>query len=316
MNYGHLSTIKDKKYGFGAHLNDKQGTLLELPLVIVLLRQDAHSGNHCLRTIARERLSLQTSINVTPVFFRKNAIVHQKKDLEKRIVLNDLTIHSANDARILYGKRSHSAKMFCYTKFVFECLLNTIMKQYHYELYHHLDSWYASAENLKLVHRANRLFYTTLKANRLVSLTNADGYIHLDAMDWTPERCIHGVLVRLQKVPFPVRLFKLVATNSDIDWVITNNLDSMLTTQAVQDANDVRWQVEALHRGLKQLTGIERCQCRKARSQRNHLACCYHAWLSLNVHAKRVGKTLYQIRTDLFRDYLRSELANPHICAL
>ena len=39
------------------------------------------------------------------------------------------------------------------------------------------DSWYASANNLKLVHRAGRIFYTTLKANRLVSLGKAAGYI-------------------------------------------------------------------------------------------------------------------------------------------
>jgi len=178
------------------------------------------------------------------------------------------------------------------------------------------DTWYASADNLKLVHRAGRIFYTTLKANRLVSLDKAEGYIHLDEIDWTAERLVQGVMVRLHKVPFAVRLFKLVATNGDIDWLITNDPDSTLTTQVAQDANDVRWQVEELHRGLKQLTGSERCQCRKARSQRNHLACCYHAWLSLKVHARRLGKTLYQVRTDLFRDYLRAELASPHIHAL
>jgi len=178
------------------------------------------------------------------------------------------------------------------------------------------DSWYASADNLKLVHRSGRIFYTTLKANRLVSLDKAEGYIHLADIDWTPERLKYGVQVRLQKVPFDVRLFKLVATNGDIDWVVTNDLDSTLTVQAVQDVNDVRWQVEELHRGLKQLTGTEQCQCRKARSQRNHLACCYHAWLSLKVHAKRLGKTLYQVRSDVFRDYLRAELANPQVRAL
>jgi len=178
------------------------------------------------------------------------------------------------------------------------------------------DSWYASFDNLKLVHRLGRIFYTTLKANRLVSLDKAEGYIHLSEIDWTPERLKHGLSVRLQKVPFDVQLFKLVATNGDIDWVITNDPDSTLTTQAIQDANDVRWHVEELHRGLKQLTGTEHCQCRKARAQRNHLACCYHAWLSLKVHAKRLGKTLYQVRTDLFHDYLRAELVNPHIRAI
>jgi len=178
------------------------------------------------------------------------------------------------------------------------------------------DSWYAAADNLKLIQRLNLIFFTTLKENRLVSLNKEDGYIHLDQIEWMPERLQHGVLVKLKDVPFKVRLFKLVATNGDIDWVITNSPDETLTAQVAQDANDVRWQIEELHRGLKQLTGTEKCQCRKARSQRNHLACCYHAWLSLKVKAMQSNKTLYQIKTDLLRDYLRAELRNPRVPAL
>jgi len=177
------------------------------------------------------------------------------------------------------------------------------------------DTWYASADNLKLIHRLNLVFFTTLKENRLVSLSKEEGYIHLDQIDWTPERLETGILIKLKEVPFKVRLFKLVATNGNIDWVITNCPDETLAAHVAQDANDVRWQVEELHRGLKQLTGSEKCQCRKARSQRNHLACCYHAWLSLAVKAKQLNKTLYQVKTDLLHDYLRAELRNPHIPA-
>lgn len=178
-----------------------------------------------------------------------------------------------------------------------------------------LDSWYAGADNLKLIHRLGLIFFTTLKENRLVSLSKEEGYIHLNQIEWTPERLQGGVVIKLREVPFKVRLFKLVATNGDIDWVITNCPEETLTAQVAQDANDVRWQVEELHRGLKQLTGSAQCQCRKARSQRNHLACCYHAWLSLKVKARQYHKTLYQVKTDLFRDYLRAELRNPRIPA-
>lgn len=177
------------------------------------------------------------------------------------------------------------------------------------------DAWYASADNLKLIHRLGLVFVTSLKDNRLVSLSKEEGYIHLNQIDWTPEQLQNGIWVKLKEVPFKVRLFKLVAPNGDIDWVITNNPDETLTAQVVQDVNDVRWQVEELHRGLKQLTGSEKCQCRKARSQRNHLACCYHAWLSLKVKANQLNKTLYQVKTNLLRDYLRAELRNPRIPA-
>jgi hypothetical protein len=148
------------------------------------------------------------------------------------------------------------------------------------------DSRYASAENLKLVHRLGLVFFTTLKSKRMVSLSKEGGWIQLDEIEWTPERLENGVMVKLKVVPFKVRLFKLVATNGDIDWVIINCPDETLPTQAAQEASDVRGQVEELHRGLKPLTGTEKCQCRKARSQRNYIACCYHAWLSLKVKTK------------------------------
>ena len=96
---------------------------------------------------------------------------------------------------------------------------------------------------------------------------------------------------------------------------ITNDLDETITTQVAQKADDLRWQVEEFHRELKQLTGSEKCQCRKARSQRNLFACCYHAWLSLKVHANALNKTIYRVRNDLFSDYLRNELQHPTIKA-
>jgi len=37
------------------------------------------------------------------------------------------------------------------------------------------EGWYAAAENLKLIHRRKRTFFTTLKSNRLVSVCKAQG---------------------------------------------------------------------------------------------------------------------------------------------
>ena len=185
------------------------------------------------------------------------------------------------------------------------------------------DSWYASVDNLKLIHRTlGMCFVTTLKSNRLVSLSKEQGYCHLQEIVWTQEQLRQGILVKLKELPFLVRLFKVVAPNGDIDWVITNR-DTLgsgdtprpITVQDVQEANGFRWQIEQMHRELKQLVGTEKCQCRKARSQRNHLACCYLAWLSLKVAAKKAGDTLYAMRASLFREFLRAQLRNPTIRA-
>jgi DDE superfamily endonuclease len=51
------------------------------------------------------------------------------------------------------------------------------------------DGWYASAENLKLIHRRKRIFFTTLRSNRLVSLSKESGYIHLEEIAWTRSGC-------------------------------------------------------------------------------------------------------------------------------
>ena len=136
------------------------------------------------------------------------------------------------------------------------------------------DSWYASVANLKYIHRKDRIFYTTLKSNRLISITKEEGYIHLQDIDWTPERLEKGISVKLKDLPFLVKLFKIVATDGDIDWVITNDPATDLTTTVVRGRNDVRWDVESFHREIKQLTGIEKCQCQNEWAQRNHIACC------------------------------------------
>lgn len=178
------------------------------------------------------------------------------------------------------------------------------------------DSWYASVDNLKLIHRQGWTFFTTLKSNRLVSLHRDTGYEHLETLVFDEKTLVTGLLIKLKEVPFKVKLFKLVALNGDIDWVISNDLDVSVNQFVAELANDNRWQVETFHRSFKQLTGSERCQCRKARSQRNHLACCYQAWIALQVKAKQVGQTIYQLRTGLFSDYLRHELVNPRIQAI
>ncbi len=79
------------------------------------------------------------------------------------------------------------------------------------------DSWYGSWQNLKLVRSLGLTFCATTKANRLVSLRAAEGYIHLDAIDWTCERLKNSITVKLKKVPFNVSLFRVVARNAEID---------------------------------------------------------------------------------------------------
>ncbi len=177
------------------------------------------------------------------------------------------------------------------------------------------DSWYASVDNLKLIAKSQRYFVTTLKSNRMVSTSPQTGYLHLEQLEWSAEQLSAGQMVKLKQLPFRVRLFKVVATNGDIEWIITNH-PGFTSRQVTKQASDVRWQIEQLHRELKQLTGSEKCECRKARAQRTHLALCYQAWLAIRVKATSLKKTVYAVVNELYGDYLRAELRHSRIPAL
>jgi macrodomain Ter protein organizer (MatP/YcbG family) len=73
------------------------------------------------------------------------------------------------------------------------------------------------------------------------------------------------------------------------------------------------WKIAQLHRGSKQVTGLEACQCRKARIQRNHIGCAFLVWVRLNALAKQVGQTLYQLKHGLLDDYLCQQRKRPSL---
>lgn len=74
-----------------------------------------------------------------------------------------------------------------------------------------------------------------------------------------------------------------------------------------------RWKIEQLHREAKQVTGLESCQCRRARIQRNHIACALLVWVRLKELATAAGRTIYQLKHGLLDDYLIQQLKNPSL---
>jgi hypothetical protein len=67
------------------------------------------------------------------------------------------------------------------------------------------------------------------------------------------------------------------------------------------------------HRELTQLTGVEACQCRKARIQRNHIACALLIWSRLKTIAYQTGRTIYQVKHGMLSDYLIEQLKHPSV---
>jgi hypothetical protein len=79
---------------------------------------------------------------------------------------------------------------------------------------------------------------------------------------------------------------------------------------------DIRWKIEEFHREIKQLTGIESCQCRKARIQRNHINCAMLVWVRLKQLAYSTSQTVYQLKHGLLSNYLIQQLKRPALAMI
>jgi hypothetical protein len=109
-----------------------------------------------------------------------------------------------------------------------------------------------------------------------------------------------------------VRLFRVAVSTNRTDYVATNDL-SQSSTNVVQEVCEVRWEIEEFHREIKQISGIESCQCRKARLQRNHIACAMLVWIGLKNLAYQTGQTVYQNKHRLVSNYLIQQLKRPSL---
>lgn len=175
------------------------------------------------------------------------------------------------------------------------------------------DSWYATKNLMLLVESLGKIYYCPIHCNRLVD--DSQGlltYRRVDSLIWDAVDEHHGKQIKINGFPkdHKVKLFRVVASNSRTDWVVTND-SGAITTKDTQKACALRWKIEQLHRELKQLTGIEKCQCRKARIQRNHIACAVLVWIHLKKLALRAETTIYQLKEAMLSDYLRKELRSP-----
>ena len=84
-----------------------------------------------------------------------------------------------------------------------------------------------------------------------------------------------------------IRVFKIVATDGDIELWATNHLE-MTDLERVRFAG-YSWTIENYNRGIKQFCLIERAQVRSRRAWRNHINLCLRAFLRLESHCYHKG---------------------------
>jgi Transposase DDE domain len=177
------------------------------------------------------------------------------------------------------------------------------------------DSWYATKDLMLFVESLDKRYYCPLKSNRQVDDSGGEhAYCRVDSLDWSEHAREHGKLIKIKGFPkdHKVKLFRVEVSTNRTDWVVSNDLEQD-STQGAQDACALRWKIEQFHRELKQLTGVEKCQCRKARIQRNHIACAVLVWIRLTAVARKACSNVYKLKRDMRSGYLRQELRSPSV---
>jgi len=167
------------------------------------------------------------------------------------------------------------------------------------------DTWYGSQANLNLIQDLGWIWYAPLKDNRIVNYTE-----HLKDLEFSKEELATGKLCHLKLVG-PVKVFKFIATDGDIEYWVTNRLDASLADAS--EARTRRWSVEEFHRGLKQTTGIGKCQARNNRAQRNHIFCSIRSLVILEHYRLQTGITWYEAKRQIVREAIRGYLRQPLI---
>jgi IS4 transposase len=165
------------------------------------------------------------------------------------------------------------------------------------------------------IEKLGKVYYCPLKDNRQTNESGEPGDYHrVDSLNWTPEEQQHGKRVHLKGFPkgHQLKLFRLLLSPKRTDYVVTNDL-AQDSVEAVQEACSIRWKIEEFHRETKQVTGIEACQCRTERIQRNHIGCAILVWVRLKHLAYQTGQTLYKIKHNLLDEYMVQQLKNPTV---
>lgn len=169
-----------------------------------------------------------------------------------------------------------------------------------------MDAWYSSLDNLKHIRNLGWVWVTALRKNRKVNHDDS-----LESLEIPDE----GLKIHLRGYGW-VMVFKFVAKNGRIDYIATNMQNPTRTqTEKIVKA---RWSIEVYHRELKQTCGIERCQARTGRAQRNHICLAVSTWLEMNKRRVNEKVSLYQqtweyIKNSI-RDNIRWLLADTQFC--
>lgn len=158
------------------------------------------------------------------------------------------------------------------------------------------DCWYSSLDNLKYIRDLGWNWVMGLKKNRVVN----KGEI-LERLD-IPES---GLRVHLRGYGW-ITVFRFVASNGHTDYFGTNIPDP--TRKKMTSLVKRRWEIEVFHRELKQTCGLEHCQARTSRAQRNHIGFSVLTWIKQADLRKTYHFTFYRQQWNIIKTAIAKQL--------
>lgn len=130
-----------------------------------------------------------------------------------------------------------------------------------------MDTWYATKGLMRFIESLDKLYYCRLKTNRQVDESGGSApYQRLDTLEWDEAELVCGKVIKIKGFPkdHKVQCFRVEVSTHRTDFVVTNDR-AQNSAEGTQQVCGFRWKIEQLHREAKQVTGLESCQCRKAR---------------------------------------------------
>jgi hypothetical protein len=158
------------------------------------------------------------------------------------------------------------------------------------------DSWYSSLDNLKCIRDFGWNFVMGLRKNRTVN--KGEKLADVDIPD-------EGLRIHLRGYGW-ITVFRFVSTERRTDYVGTN-LENSTRDQIIALVKK-RWEIEVFHRELKQTCGLEHCQARTSRAQRNHIVLCVRTWINQAALRKQFNISFYQQQWNIIKDAIALQM--------
>ncbi|MBL9029331.1 MAG: transposase [Caedimonas sp.] len=159
-----------------------------------------------------------------------------------------------------------------------------------------MDAWYSSLDNLKAIRAMGWIWVMGLKKNRKVNRGET-----LEKLPIPDE----GLKVHLRGYGW-ITVFRFVAKNGRTDYIATNRENP--SRDRIETIIKARWKIEVYHRELKQTCGLERCQSRTGRAQRNHIFLAISAWIQKYKRRLVEGISFYQQKWEVIKNDISREI--------